>query len=75
MQTLYKPGPDLYIADLLSLQNHTENKDQEISGMSIGIHTVSMAVDVPVCTSIEDIRNAMSIDAELNLLQRYIIRG
>ena len=31
MCILYKPGPDLYIADCLSHHNHTEGKDQEVA--------------------------------------------
>ena len=72
MCILYKPGPELYIVDRLSHHNHTENKNQEIAGMIITIHTLSAAVDVLVCTSIENIRNAMSTDTELQLLQTYI---
>ena len=34
-----------------------------------------MAIDVPVSTSVEDTRNAMSTDAELQMLQTYMIRG
>ena len=72
---LYKPGPDLYIASLLFCHNQTENKDKKVAGMSISIHTFSMAMDVPVCTSIEDFRNVISIDTELQILHEYIIRG
>ena len=43
--------------------------------MSISIHTLSTAVDVLICTSIEDIRTAVSTDAELQMLQTHIIRG
>ena len=57
----------LYIVDCISHHSHTEDKDQEIYGLSI-----SMAIDVWVCTSIEDITNAMSIDAELQISQTYI---
>ena len=31
---IYKPGPDLHVTDWLSWNNHTENKDQEITGMN-----------------------------------------
>ena len=33
MRILYKPEPDLCIADWLSRQNHSENKDEEIPSM------------------------------------------
>ena len=75
MCILYKPGPDLYIADWLSHHNHTEGKDQEKAGTKINICTLSTAIDVPVCISVEDIRNAVSRDAELLMLQTHIIRG
>ena len=71
---LYKPGPDLYIACWLSNHNLSENKDQEIAGLNINIHTLSMEIDVPVCTSVEDIRNVMSTHSELQMLQTYIIK-
>ena len=62
---LYKPGLDLYIADWLSYHNPTENRDQEIAGVSISILRISTAVDIPVCISIEDIRAATGEDTEL----------
>ena len=75
MCTLYKPDPDLYIADWLSHYNHTENRNQEITGMSISINKISTVVDFPICTLIEDIRAAMSEDAELQMPQTHITRG
>ena len=59
---------------LLSHHNHTENRDQEIMGMNISIYTLSTATDVPVCTSIEDIRTTTGEDAELQTLQAQRIR-
>ena len=52
-----------------------KNKDEEMSVMSISIHTLNMAIDVPVSSLVEDIGNAMGIDAELQMLKTYIIRG
>ena len=75
MHILHKPGPDLYIVDWQFHHNHTKNRDQEIAGMSISIHTISTATGILVCTSIEEIRNVRSIDAELQMLQIHIIRG
>ena len=43
---LHKPGPDLYEADWLSQNNHTENNDQEITGMNINMHAIITAVDI-----------------------------
>ena len=41
----------------------------------MSIHTIRTVVDVPVCTSIEDIRAAASEDAEKQMLQAHIIKG
>ena len=43
--------------------------------MNVSIHTISTSVDVPVCTSIEDIKVATGEDAVLQMLQKYIIGG
>ena len=37
---IYDHGPDLYIMDFLSHNNHTENKDQQIAEMSITITAI-----------------------------------
>ena len=68
---LYKNGPDLYIADWLSHHNHTESKDQEKAGMNIKIHTQHCNRCL-VCRSVEDIRCAMSVDTEVQMLQTYM---
>ena len=75
MHILDKPCLALYIADWLSQHNHIENRVLEIASMSIDIHTVSTVVDVPVCMLIEDIRPAVSEDAELQMVQADIIKG
>ena len=69
-----KPGPDLYIADWLSQQNHMEKRNQQIAGLSICIHTINKTVDIPVCILIENIRAATNEDAELQMLQAHIIK-
>ena len=57
---IYKPGLDLFIADWMSWSNHTENKEQEIAGMSINISAISTIVNMPACMSVED-RHAASL--------------
>ena len=47
---IYKPGPDLYIADWLSQYNYTKNRDQEITDMNINVYATSTLVNIPVCT-------------------------
>ena len=45
---LFKLGPELYIAYWLLCHSHIENKDQEITGMNVSIHTINTKVDVPI---------------------------
>ena len=45
MHILYKPDPELYIADLFSHNHHTENKDQNITGLKINIHTIGTSIN------------------------------
>ena len=45
VKIIYKPGPDLFIADLLSRQNHNVNKDEEITGMQISIHAIQITTN------------------------------
>ena len=71
----YKPGADLYTADWLSQNNHVENKDQEITGMNANLHAIRSAVDIPISTSIEDIKAETSQDADMQRLQSYILQG
>ena len=58
MYIFYKPGPRLYTLDWLSHNNHTENRNQEMTGMNINIHMISTAAHIQICMSIEDIRTA-----------------
>ena len=37
---MYKPGPDLYMADWLSRNYHVEGRDQEITGMKINVSAI-----------------------------------
>ena len=55
---IYKSGPNLYIVDWLSQNNFTEDRDQEITGKNINVNAISTLVNMPVCTSTEDIQAA-----------------
>ena len=72
MYMLYKPGPELDITDWLFHHNHRGNRDQEISGVNITIHTINMVVDIPILTSTEDMKAAMIKGKELQMLKWYI---
>ena len=39
--TIYKPGSDVYIIDWLPHNNHAENKDKKIAGVSINVSAIS----------------------------------
>ena len=43
--------------------------------MNINIQTNSTTIDIPICTSIEDVRPATDEDADLQMLNTNIIRG
>ena len=66
---LYTPSPELCIADWLSCNNHTENREQEISGMNVTMHAISIAIDIPVCTSIEEIQAATNQEMDIQRLK------
>ena len=61
--------------DWLLQNNHTINRDQEITGMNISMHANSTSVNILVCTSIEDIQAATHEDSDLQKVKSYIIQG
>ena len=73
LHILYKPGPDLYIVDLLSWHSHTEYRNQEINNMNVNVHAISTSVNIQICTSIEDIQVVTQQDACLQTLKSYVI--
>ena len=40
VQIIYKPGPDIFIADWLSRHNHMEGKDKPVMGMDVQVDTI-----------------------------------
>ena len=60
-----KPGQNLFIADLLSRQNHKENKDTEISGMQLNIIAIQTNMNIPDCIAIHEIQQATTEDEHL----------
>ena len=44
------------LSDWLYHENHTEGNNQELAGVNINMHALSMAIDIPVKTSVEDIK-------------------
>ena len=65
VRILYKPGPELFIADWLSRHNHIENKDADIHGMDIKVNTIQIMTNIPECISIPQIQQATAQDDHL----------
>ena len=69
VQILYKPGPEICIADWLSQHNHHEGKDELICGMDIRVDTIQSATDIPKCISIVHVQQAATQDEHLQCLK------
>ena len=61
---IYNRGSDLYIADWSSTNNHTENWDQEITGVNANMHAISPSVNIPIGIWIENIQVSTQHDAD-----------
>ena len=72
---IYKPGPELFIANWLSRHNHTGNKDAEIHIIDIEVDTIQTTTNIPECMSIPQIQQATAQDDNLQQLKGYIIVG
>ena len=70
---IYKPGPDLFIVDWLSRQNHNKVKDKEIPGMQLSIDTIQTPTTVPECMTMHEVQQATSQDQHMQCLKEYII--
>ena len=75
VQIIYKPGPEIFIADWLSRHNHAEGKDKPIKGMDIQVDAMQAATDMPECISMAEIQQASSLDNHLQQLIGIIITG
>ena len=74
-QIIYKPGPEIFIADWLSWHNHTEGKDKLIKDMDIRIDAIQSATDIPECMSVSQLQQASAQDDHLQCLKSFIITG
>ena len=70
-----KPGPEIFIADWLSRNNHVEGRDRPIKDMDIWVETIQSSIDMLECISMEEIQHASSQDAHLQQLKKFIIAG
>ena len=62
VQIIYKPGPEIFIADWLLRHNHTEGKDKPIKGMDIQVDAIQAIMEMPECISVVEIQQASSIN-------------
>ena len=56
VKIIYKPGPDLFLVDWLSRQNHKENKDKEIPGMQLNVDAIETTTNIPDCMKIQQLQ-------------------
>ena len=59
---------------MLSQNNYTEGRDQEITGKDVNMHAIRASVNMPIYTSIY-IQVATWQDAYLSKLRSYILQG
>ena len=72
---IYKPGPELYIADWLSGPNCAENTDEEIAGMKIGIISIIITTVIPTHMKTKDIQAAIQDATHLQDLKSHTTEG
>ena len=75
VQIIFKPDPEIFIADWLSRNNHVEGKDKPIKDMDIWVDAIQSSIDMPECVFMEEIQQASSQDDHLQQLKRFIIAG
>ena len=75
VRILYKPVPELFIADWLSWHNHMEKKDEEINVMHLRVDTIQISLNISECMSIQQIHQATAQDKYLQWLKGHIIAG
>ena len=75
VQIIYKPGPEIFIADWLLRHNHAERNNKAIKGMDILVDTMQNAMDMLECLSMADIQQVSSQDNHIQQLKSLIIAG
>ena len=60
VQILYKPRPDIVIADWLSWHNHQEGKDEPVQDMDIRVDAIQSTTDILECISISQVQTGNS---------------
>ena len=75
VQIIYKPGPEIFIADWLSLHHHVKGKDKPIKDMDLRTDAMQNVIGIPECVSISQIQEASTQDDHLQCLKSFIITG
>ena len=65
VQIIYKPGPEIFIADWLLRHNHMEGKDKSIKGMDIQVDAIQAVTEMPECISVAETQQASSTNNHL----------
>ena len=74
-QIIYKPGPEIFIAEWLLQHNHVEGKDKPINDIDIRIEAIQSATDIPECVSTSQIQQASAQGDHLQHPKSFIITG
>ena len=75
VQIIYKPGPEVFVADWVSRHNHVEGKDRPIEDMEMRMDTIQNVTETPECVSMAEIQQASTQDDHLQHLKSFIIAG
>ena len=62
VQIIYKPGPQIFVADWLLIHNHVEGKDKPIKDMDIWVDTIQSVTDMLDCISMTEIQASTQDD-------------
>ena len=75
MTIIYKPRPYLFIADWLSRQNHSEDKDAKLLGMQLCIIAIQTTTNIQECMIIHELEQVTCQEQHMQCLKGYIIKG
>ena len=72
---IYKPGPNLFMADSLYRHNHSENKDEGITGMQISINVIQSTTNILECITMCELQEATSQDSTSSISWNMSYKG
>ena len=72
----YKPRPDLFITNILPIHtNHSENKENEMMGMQLGINAIHTTTNISESMIIHELQQVTCQGQHMKCLREYIIQG